>query len=438
MGKKNKQRRGKIAVVLQSINLVPLFFFTVGIILLSYNLFTGAMYKEVRNTLENNATMIEALLDSTYPGNYSLVSKDTSLGQALYLYKGNQDITLEYALFDEIKSKTHLDITLFFQDTRILTTIKDKNDARIIASAAPTMVVDQVLHGGSAKFYEKTNINKVQYFSYYTPLRNSDGSIVGMLFVGKPSQEVRESILVSIAPLLSCSILVALVIAACLFIYTKKFSTVVNKLREFLADVSSGNLTAHLDESVTQRNDELGDIGRSTLEMQTALRNMIEQDPLTELFNRRSANRKLIHIISKSEQQNSPFAICIGDIDFFKKVNDTYGHDAGDLVLKKVAAALREHMHSLGFVARWGGEEFLLVFDHSNGEEARKSLEALLEKIRAMEIAYQDQIIRITMTFGVTNGDTNDYEVLIKAADNHLYYGKTNGRNRVVLEEPTE
>ena len=108
--------------------------------------------------------------------------------------------------------------------------------------------------------------------------------------------------------------------------------------------------------------------------------------------------------------------------------------NAGDEVLKTVANALKEHMLKCGFVARWGGEEFLLVFDHMDATNAGKSLNDLLEKIRKLRIPYNEEIICVTMTFGVINGDHSDISKLLKDADDKLYFGKEHGRNRVITD----
>ena len=166
--------------------------------------------------------------------------------------------------------------------------------------------------------------------------------------------------------------------------------------------------------------------------MQGSLRRMVETDALTGLFNRRSGERKLRAIMEKAIANQTPYCVSIGDIDFFKKVNDTYGHACGDEVLKTVAGILQEHMRSAGFVARWGGEEFLLVLDRMNLEQARTCLEETLEHIRRTEILYENQVVKVTMTFGLIESCGHDYESLLIEADDKLYVGKSGGRNRVV------
>lgn len=423
-----KKNKGKITYTLQAISIIPLFFFAIAILLLSYNRFSITMNAEVEQELRNSAKNLQTMFDLVYPGDYHLEGED-----AYRLYKGNADITESYSIVDSLKINTDIDATLFFQDTRILTTIRDNSGERIVGSGAPGKVMNEVFQTGNSKFYLKTQINNTEYFSYYMPLYNSDGTIVGMIFVGRSSKSVNNAIQNAVLPLLMIVIIVMFIIGLCLFIYTRRFAAVFIKLDKFLAEVASGNLDAELDPTVVNRRDELGDIGNSAVKMQRSLRHMIEQDALTELFNRRSANRKLKQLLKRSESNKAPFSICIADIDFFKKVNDTYGHDCGDAVLKHTAAILNEHMKPLGFAARWGGEEFLLVFDNMNMFQAKTSLQALLEKIRESEVVYEEQTVKITMTFGVTDNDTSDINLLIKQADDKLYAGKEAGRNRVVV-----
>ena len=154
-------------------------------------------------------------------------------------------------------------------------------------------------------------------------------------------------------------------------------------------------------------------------------------DQLTGLFNRRKAKEYLAEI--KNADFTNGISIAMADIDFFKKVNDTYGHDAGDEVLKFVANLMKEKSRSTTFLSRWGGEEFLVVLPDCNGDNAYIVLERLRTLIENSVIKVGDQEIRITMTFGLTEfGYDMDEEAAIKEADEKLYMGKQNGRNQVV------
>ena len=169
-----------------------------------------------------------------------------------------------------------------------------------------------------------------------------------------------------------------------------------------------------------------------------------EHDPLTKLPNRRSVISGTISNIMRGVCPNG-VCIAIGDIDFFKKVNDTYGHEAGDEVLKQLAVLCSEYMSSHGIAARWGGEEFLFVFNNENLDEAGMNANELLSKIRNMTVKWNDIEIKVTMTIGVADvntfisGEVTEAEIddrineAVSAADKKLYMGKSNGRNTVVV-----
>ena len=154
-------------------------------------------------------------------------------------------------------------------------------------------------------------------------------------------------------------------------------------------------------------------------------------DRLTGLYNRRKAE-ECLEIIRKSTEY-SMVSLAMGDIDFFKKVNDTYGHDAGDEVLKYVAKTMKDNCPEGSIISRWGGEEFLIVFPNFNGDEAFVFLDRLRHGIKKGEVSVGNQVIKITMTFGLAEyGFNTDINTAIKEADEKLYKGKENGRNQVV------
>ena len=425
----NTQKRsgGKISYTLQAIGLIPLLVLGIVMLFFTSQWFTRIMYQEVESELRDATKSATTLLNAAYPGDYHLE------GDVAYLlYKGDTDITREYSLFDQFKEDTGLDITLFYQDTRILTTLYNTEGERIIGSGAPDVVIRDVLNTGEDHFYTHTLINGKSYFSYYSPVRNQDGSVVGMLFIGKSSITVSQSIQRYVYPLTWLIIGFVALVAICIFFYTKGFVAVLMNFHGFLSEVASGNLNATLDHSVISRSDELGDIGRCALSMQRSLRIMIEQDALTELYNRRSGDKKLRQISEEAKASGRSFAMAIGDIDLFKRINDTYGHECGDVVLKKVSYTLKQHMWHQGFAARWGGEEFLLVFENTDLETAREQLDQLMDKIRKLDTLYEGKHVRLTMTFGLVCDPAEDIHTLLKNADEKLYIGKTNGRNQVV------
>ena len=121
------------------------------------------------------------------------------------------------------------------------------------------------------------------------------------------------------------------------------------------------------------------------------------------------------------------------EIRKLKYVNDNYGHDVGDEVLKKVADILTESMRETGTVARWGGEEFLLIFPECNGDIAFTKLEDIRKKIKDMRVQKENFEFGITMTFGLAEYDfQNGLNATLKEADKKLYMGKEKGRDVII------
>lgn len=167
------------------------------------------------------------------------------------------------------------------------------------------------------------------------------------------------------------------------------------------------------------------------VEYNIQLEQQANTDKLTGLYNRRKA-WDYLESLTEGKHTHS-FSLCICDIDWFKKVNDTYGHDVGDEVLKGIASIFAEEMQGKDMVARWGGEEFLLVFPDTNGDHAYTRLEHIRSRIKDLKVQKGDVEVRVTMTFGLAEYNYNGgFEATIKDADRKLYRGKEEGRDRIV------
>ncbi|MCR5251260.1 MAG: GGDEF domain-containing protein [Lachnospiraceae bacterium] len=163
------------------------------------------------------------------------------------------------------------------------------------------------------------------------------------------------------------------------------------------------------------------------------LERMANLDTLTKLSNRRHMNEHLAGLVFDYNRSNKAFTMAIGDIDFFKKVNDTYGHDTGDYVLSTVADIFRKYMKDKGHVARWGGEEFLFSFENMDLEKAYRYLDELRHLIESTPMDFKEYHFNITMTYGIEEFNPRlGIEATINRADAKLYKGKQGGRNRVV------
>lgn len=157
-------------------------------------------------------------------------------------------------------------------------------------------------------------------------------------------------------------------------------------------------------------------------------------DPLTGLYNRRYATQHMNRIIERSEESGQPYAVVMLDIDKFKSVNDTYGHDTGDNVLKEFARRLQENLRGVDLIARLGGEEFLVVMPDTGPREVEFAAERLRKAIEKQTfVAESDHPIPLTVSLGVAFGGPTDKnpDLLIQQADKALYESKASGRNRV-------
>lgn len=158
-------------------------------------------------------------------------------------------------------------------------------------------------------------------------------------------------------------------------------------------------------------------------------------DPGTGLFNKRAINEYAIEKIQEFEQAKKSFYLAIVDVDDFKKINDTYGHMFGDEVLSKVSVIMREVLDARGIVGRFGGDEFMIIFESVNTEEQlRRIVKTICKHIQWTYESLQEKLV-ITTSWGVAKypDDGTNYEELFKKADKSLYIAKAKGKNRLII-----
>ena len=220
-----------------------------------------------------------------------------------------------------------------------------------------------------------------------------------------------------------------------------------NESAQIKANEKLRELQAVLEERVEQRTSEL-DFSNQQLMMQfervNSLQEKLQQeaihDSLTGLFNRRYLDEILPIELARSKRANTQMTILMLDIDHFKKINDTYGHQVGDAVLQSVGNALKMGVRVGDLVCRYGGEEFILVFPGMQAANGRARAEKLREMIASQTIIERDQLINVTISIGgsVYPKDGNSNDELISLADVALYSAKENGRNRVEFVESND
>jgi diguanylate cyclase (GGDEF)-like protein len=159
-------------------------------------------------------------------------------------------------------------------------------------------------------------------------------------------------------------------------------------------------------------------------------------DDLTGLLNRRALIERLGDEVLRSRRYRADLALIICDIDYFKEINDTYGHDAGDKVLRIISTVIKELLRQTDMIGRYGGDEFLLILPETSLEGAKEIAERIQHAVEEYEINIGfKKPIKTTLSLGVAqfNVEKEDTNDLIKRADNALYVAKGKGRNRVYL-----
>ena len=243
-----------------------------------------------------------------------------------------------------------------------------------------------------------------------------------------------ENEITKILAILIIAYVITLIIA--LFVYQKvnwHFNLFMNHLQHSAHDnlpvekdsisIKEFDLLAHT------MNEQL----KKRLELQHKLEELAQKDPLTNLYNRRRMDELLNIEISRVKRNNHQFSLILCDIDHFKQVNDTYGHETGDKVIIAVADILTQSLRQQDFISRWGGEEFLIALPDTNINQAS----IVAEKIRSLcenkIVINAEHNVQFTLTLGIdVFNNTKDIKATIAAADTALYEGKQTGRNRVV------
>lgn len=380
------------------------------------------MVKDIEKDLAHMTYTICMQFDSINSGEYTLEDD--------VLKKGDVILNEDFSKIDELKEKSGADITVFYGAVRVFTTIKDEEGERVIYTMAPEEVQEKVLYQGEEYFADNILVQGVPYFGYYVPLCDAHGDIVGMVFAGEPRKEARSIVLGYIVKLVAVILFFVLLMVLAAFVASRSIIASLQEVKTFLGKVAKGDLEAVPSKKLKQRNDEIGELGSYIMKVRDSLKDMIERDPLTLLYNRRYCDRQL----NKMERCGEDYyTAVIADVDFFKKINDMYGHSCGDYVLKELSSEMENLVRGKGFVARWGGEEFLMIFKNMTEQQVYRELTHFLQKIRDKEFCYENEKFSITMTFGVEQRKKEEKaEEVIRRADQKLYEGKQGGRNVIV------
>ena len=203
----------------------------------------------------------------------------------------------------------------------------------------------------------------------------------------------------------------------------KSFRDLQEEAREKIATLSAATVMENI--GIKEQNQQLLHQSRT--------------DALTGVANRAAFDERLLGELERARRTQSPLALCLLDIDHFKKFNDTHGHQVGDQVLRAVAKTLDETIRKMDIVARYGGEEFAVIAPECNLSKANSLAERLREAVEELQLEAAGQKLRVTTSIGVAFAQWPGYErspaEIIKAADAKLYEAKRGGRNCCRLEE---
>jgi len=176
-------------------------------------------------------------------------------------------------------------------------------------------------------------------------------------------------------------------------------------------------------------------ISIANAQLHAEIEKLATTDGLTGLYNHRRFQENLTEEFKRLNRQSSPVSLILTDIDYFKKVNDNYGHPAGDIVLKGVSKIIREQIRDVDVPARYGGEEFAVILPGTDAEGAKNIAERLRKKVMDATFSADGKSLKITISIGIATApvDAKGKEELIEKTDKALYHAKHNGRNQSVI-----
>ena len=252
---------------LLTLTLAPMLLAVIITLLVARSAITTGMEEEAIGGLGYTCNAVEAGLEHVAEGDWHLEGDE--------LYKGDFNLTKNEDILDSFVEGEDVDVTIFFGDTRRATSLKDKSGNRILGTKASDTVIAEVLKGG--KVYKTTDvvINDEDYAAFYKPIKNSDGSIVGMCFAGEPSAEITEFIGKEVTKIFIIALIIVVICAVLGVIVANLIVKAISKTKDAVDELSEGNLTYNIDEAVLKRKDELGEMGRAVHKLNSELQTII-------------------------------------------------------------------------------------------------------------------------------------------------------------------
>lgn len=232
----------------------------------------SASLKSMASTrLDNVCESLARAYETMYEGDWAYDEASDSFT------KGEHDLYATYDMIDSIHEESGIHITIFFGDTRRMTTVLGDGGARFVGTQAGEAAIDTVLRKGKTYFSDNTTINNEAYFSYYTPLVNSDGSTVGMLFAGAPRSDVMNLVNSALLVILIGTVLLVIIDVIGVALLTTNLVKTINNCVDAVVTLESGALNAHAEVGFFNKNDELGLLAKSINSMAARFLNVTKQ-----------------------------------------------------------------------------------------------------------------------------------------------------------------
>lgn len=265
----NKKKGLSLLTQLLLIALIPMLILAATLTIYAGNSMIHGMQDEFLEGLRDTAIAVHAGFDSINPG------EDYTMNENGDLMKGDHDLTTDEALLDSYVAGTQLEITLFYGDTRVATTLIGEDGKRILGTKASEEVADIVLVKGEEYHSTNLEINGEPYYAYYVPAKDHSGKIIGMFFVGEKSEEVDAFITRKVGGLIGISIALLLIAFFLVFFAAKKIAAAIVDTEKVLIQLSEGDLTAAVNPKSLKRTDEIGVMANALERTLFELRNII-------------------------------------------------------------------------------------------------------------------------------------------------------------------
>ena len=247
--------------------LVPMLAICIMITMFSTKSLQSGLEEEIKKSLQ----IVAASLDETYSNLYEGDYKQDQVGRVT---KGEVLITGDNKLIDALKERTGFEMTLYFYNMRLITTVKREKGGRSTGTRLDKEIAEQINKGESV-FVENADIEGHTYYAYYQPLLNADGAVAGAIGVAKESEDVQANIKGQTTKIIIMSVVLMGVVSIIIVLLASKMVSVMEETRKFLGQIVKGELSTNVNKKITKRNDELGDIYNISIQLQNELRRIV-------------------------------------------------------------------------------------------------------------------------------------------------------------------